>query len=142
MSQFQVQFDPPLPDAPRTDASIAPDEVDWKKVLAAVPQEFDTRYVIGGALVAYYPTEIVNVFTDLYGEWQMFRAREPHVMCLCGYPVLDVTFQGEQAVFFHSDEFSLGDARKPIAGDYNAADVENAFKAALDRVWSVIQAAL
>jgi hypothetical protein len=142
MTKFQIQFDPPLPDAPQTIAPISPDEVEWRKVVAALSQEFDTHYVIGDALVVYYPTAIMNVFTDLYGEWKMFSAREPHVMCLCGYPVLDVTFQGEQALFFHSDEFSLGDARKPIAGDYNAADVENAFKAALDRVWSVIQAVL
>jgi hypothetical protein len=141
MSQFQVQFDPPLPAAPQTNAAFAPDEVEWRKVLAAVPQEFDTRYLIGDVLVAYYPTAIMNVFTDLYGEWQTFRAREPHVMCLCGYPVLDVAFVGDQALFFHSDEFALGDARKPIAGDYNPADVESAFKAALDRVWSVIVAA-
>lgn len=141
MSQFQVKFDPPLPDAPRTNAAIAPDEIEWRKVLAALPEEFDTCYVIGDALVAYHPTAIMNVFTDLYGEWQMFRARDPHVMCLCGYPVLDVSFVGEQALFFHSHEFSLGDARNPIAGDYNAADVEHAFKAAVDRVWSVIKAA-
>lgn len=141
MSQFQIQFHPPLPDAPQTNVPIAPEEVEWRKVLAALPQEFDTRYVIGDALVAHYPTAITSVFSDLYGEWQMFRAREPHVMCLCGYPVLDVSFTGEQTVFFHSDEFSLGDARTPIAGSYNAADVEQAFKAALDRVWSVIKAA-
>lgn len=107
-------------------------------VLRAVPQEFDTRYLIGDALVAYYPTAIMNVFADIYSEWQTFRAREPHVMCLCGYPVLDVTFTSERALFFHGHELHLGDARTPIAGDFNAADVENAFKAALDRVWSVI----
>lgn len=142
MTKFQIQFDPPLPDAPHTIAPIRPDEVEWRKVLAALPQEFDTHYVVGDALVAYYPTAIMDVFTDLYGEWQMFSAREPHVMCLCGYPVLDVTFQGEQALFFHSDEFSLGDVRKPIPGDYSAAGVETAFKAAVDRVWSVIQAVI
>ena len=141
MGQFQVQFDPPLPNAPQTDAPITPDGVDWRRVLAALPQEFDTHYVIGNVLVAYYPTAIMNVFTDLYGEWQMFRAREPHVMCLCGYPVLDVTFDVDQTLFFHSHEFSIGDAREPIAGDYKAADVERAFKVALDRVWSVIKAA-
>lgn len=140
MSQFQIEFVPPRPDVPRIETAIAPDEVEWRNVLSALPQEFDTRYVIGGTLVAYYPTAIMNVFSDLYGEWEMFRVREPHVMRLCGYPVLDVSFVGESTYFFHSHEFSLGDARKPIVGDYQAGDVERAFKAALDQVWSVIQA--
>lgn len=141
MSRFQIQFDPDLPDVPHSNVAIAPEKVDWRKVIAALPQEFDTRYVIGEALVAYYPTAIANVFADIYGEWRMFRAREPHVMCWCGYPVLDVSFAGKKTLFFHSHELSLGDAREPIAGDYNAADVEVAFKAALDRVWSVINSA-
>lgn len=141
MGQFQIQFVPQLPAVAKTEAAIAPDEVDWRKVLEALPQQFDTRYLVGGTLVCYYPTEIMNVFTDLYGERKMFRAREPHVMCLCGYPVLDVSFVGEKTYFFHSDELSLGEARKPIAGDYDAGDVERAFTVALDQVWSVIKAA-
>jgi hypothetical protein len=139
MNEFHIQFDPPLPVVPRTDASIAPDEVEWKRVLAALPQEFDTRYVIGDTLVAYYPTAIMNVFFDLCGELNLFSAREPHVMCLCGYPVLDLSFVGENAYFFHSHELSLGDARKPIAGAFEVSDVERAFKSALDQVWSVIK---
>lgn len=42
-----------LPDAPQTHAPIAPEQIEWRKLLAALPQEFDTRYVIGDALVAY-----------------------------------------------------------------------------------------
>ncbi len=141
MGHFQIRFHPPLPDVPQTDAVIALEEIDWTSVLRALPQDIDTRYLIGDVPVAYYPTDIMNVFGDLYDEWQSFRAREPHVMCLCGYPVLDVTFAGERASFFHSHELHLGDARTPIAGDFNAADVEQTFKAALDRVWSVIAAA-
>lgn len=140
MSQFQIQFVPHLPDVAKTEAAVAPNEVDWRKVLGALPQEFDTRYLIGETLVCYYPTAIMNVFTDLHGEREMFRAREPHVMCLGGYPVLDVSFVGEKTYFFHGDELSLGDARKPIAGDYNAGDVERAFTVALEQVWSVIKA--
>lgn len=137
--QFQIHFEPPLPDAPATDAPLAPDEVEWEKVLAALPQEFDTRYVLGDAVVAYYPTAIINVLSDLYGEWKMFRAREPHVMCLCGYPVLDVSFIGDEASFFYSHELLLGDARTPIEGSFEANDVEGAFKVALDQVWRVIK---
>ena len=140
MSQFQIQFVPSLPDVSKTEAAIVPDEVEWGKVQAALSEEFDTRYLIGDTLVAYYPTAITTVFSDLYAEWEMFRVREPHVMRLCGYPVLDVSFLDEKTYFFHGHELSLGDARKPIVGDYDAGDVERAFKAALDRVWSVIRA--
>lgn len=141
VSQFAVVFHPPLPSVAPYRGSVSLHDVNWGRVAAVISQTYDVEYIVGVARLRYYPASIITVCNDLYEEWNLMKRREDHVLRLSEYPLLDVRFVGDAVDFFYSHEFSLGAARKPISGKYDADSVENVVAGAFQSVWSVIKAA-
>ena len=139
MNTFHVLFRPELPHAPLNTSRVS-DLVDWGRVLARLPGQFSLVYQIGQTSAAYYPAELISIFSDLRGELQYLRSRVSHTVLISGYPVLDALIDGDHISFFHADELTLV-TRNPINGLISVQLAERVVRNALQRVWSVVKAA-
>lgn len=137
VSTFRIEFEPRLPKAETKTTSLSLDHLDVGRILTGHTQEYDVRYRIDQKTIGYYPASIITVLNDMYEEWTLARSRTSHTMTLSGYPVLQVEYDGETALFLDLVQFLKYGIRKPIADPISALDVEAAFRSALEHILSV-----
>jgi hypothetical protein len=132
MSVFRIEFDPPVPPAPRPFAPLSWDKLQYQKIAEAFPQEYDIAYWIDDRQFRYYPASIVTAINDIQLELDLIRERNNHYMTLSGYTVLELRFSDGRARFY--DPVGVGKDRKdkPIGTDFDATAIERAFKSAID----------
>jgi hypothetical protein len=133
---FKVEVIPIL--AP---SSLLDKPVDWNQVnsiaiFRSISQEFSVVYRVNDRSYAYYPSHILTTLGDLNTEWELSLSRTSHEMTLSGYTILNVKFQGGDAIFFDVDQ----NVELPSATVYRAAaeHVEREFARATSLVWNYI----
>jgi hypothetical protein len=131
---FDVRLEPELPPSSRAPAPFdtrlldALLKLDWGDV------EYDLIFEIGGLTYGYYPDEVITVMGSIVREIERFRSREDHTLLIIGYPVLDVRFEGDMAVFL--DPTTGGSRRLKLLGVGRVP--ASVVLAALDRLaWSL-----
>jgi hypothetical protein len=133
VSEFLISFDPPLPAAGTTVPPLKLDGVDVAAVVAGYPHEHHVIYSIDGRAFGYCPASILTVLNDVHLEWMLIQGRRSHDVTLAGYTVLEAVFE--------QGGFQFRDPRWPPApvGDrFDAADLEDKFKAATATIWSLV----
>ena len=138
MSEFRIEFDPPVPPAPHRYSKISLDRLQCDQITRAFSQEYDVIYCIDDKQFRYYPASILTVINDIHWEWEFAKRRESHNMTLSGYTVLDLVFTGEKAQFFDPITPSQSSGKNPVGSEISAGATEVAFKSALDTLLYLI----
>lgn len=137
MATFKIEIDPAMPES----AQVAPmslEDIDAGNVLDHHPEQYDIIYHLDGRSFRYYSADILTILNDLHQEWELVRSRTPHLMTLSGYTVLEITFEGESAVFLDPVD-GLANEKKRIGDPIWVVAVEEAFHSATEQVLSVIR---
>jgi len=137
VSTFTIEFEPELPKVKRKTASLSLDCLDFARILTVHRQEYDVTYRIDNRVFSYYPASIATVINDLHQEWELARSRTSHLMTLSGYPVLEIEFEGETALFLDPAQLLGFRVRKPIGEPVSPIVIEATFQSALQHVLSV-----
>lgn len=141
MNNFTIEITPDLPQYISSEP-ISFDYIniiDARVALADYPKYYEIIYHLAGKSFRYYPASILTILNDLHLEWELVRSRVAHSMTLSGYTVLEVSFEGEAALFADPLKQSPSGASTLIGEPIWVLGVEEAFRAATERVLGVIR---
>lgn len=141
MSKFSIEI---IPDIPQPEEPIHFENIDnlsYQDIGISYEEEYEIIYHIGEESFQYYPSGILTILYDLYDEWKLVRSKTPHSMRLSGYTVLEIDFEGEAVIFKDPMEWSRHGVTKKIGEPIWVLAVEEAFRAAIERVIGLIQRA-